>query len=60
MRRRRRWCLGVLYANPGAEGFYRRLGFLPMNTAMAVWSDPDAAIEAGILRRPEPGSDARS
>jgi GNAT superfamily N-acetyltransferase len=50
----------ILYANPGAEGFYRRLGFLPMNTAMAVWSDPQTAIEAGILRRPEPGSDARS
>jgi GNAT superfamily N-acetyltransferase len=41
----------ILYANPGTEGFYRRLGFLPMNTAMAVWSDPDAAVRSGILRR---------
>jgi GNAT superfamily N-acetyltransferase len=40
----------ILYANPGAEGFYSRLGFLPMNTAMAIWHDPAAAIEAGILR----------
>ena len=40
----------ILYANPGTEGFYRRLGFLAMNTAMAVWSDPDAAVRDGILR----------
>jgi GNAT superfamily N-acetyltransferase len=40
----------ILYANPGTEGFYRRLGFLPMNTAMAVWSDPAAAVRSGILR----------
>jgi GNAT superfamily N-acetyltransferase len=40
----------ILYANPGAEGFYARLGFLPMNTAMAIWHDPAAAIESGILR----------
>jgi predicted N-acetyltransferase YhbS len=40
----------ILYANPGTEGFYRRLGFLPMNTAMAVWSDPEAAVRSGILR----------
>ncbi len=42
----------ILYANPGAEGFYTRLGFLPMNTAMAIWHDPTAAIESGILRNP--------
>ncbi len=41
----------ILYANPGKEGFYRRLGFLPMNTAMAIWSDPDAAVASGVLRR---------
>jgi hypothetical protein len=27
------------------------LWFLPMNTAMTIWHDPTAAIEAGILRR---------
>jgi GNAT superfamily N-acetyltransferase len=40
----------ILYANPGTEGFYRRLGFLHMNTAMAIWKDPAAAIESGVLR----------
>ena len=41
----------ILYANPGKEGFYAKLGFLPMNTAMAVWHDPAAAI-ASALRPP--------
>jgi GNAT superfamily N-acetyltransferase len=41
----------ILYANPGTEGFYRRLGFLPMNTAMGIWRDEDAAVRGGILRR---------
>jgi GNAT superfamily N-acetyltransferase len=41
----------ILYANPGTEGFYTGLGFLPMNTAMAIWRDPAAAVESGILRR---------
>ena len=40
----------ILYANPGAEPFYARLGFLPMNTAMAIWADPASAVAAGILR----------
>ena len=39
----------ILYANPGTEGFYRRLGFLRMNTAMAIWHDPARAIESGLL-----------
>lgn len=41
----------LLYANPGVEGFYASLGFLPMNTAMAIWSDPEQAIQSGLLRR---------
>jgi GNAT superfamily N-acetyltransferase len=41
----------LLYANPGVEGFYASLGFLPMNTAMAIWSDPEQAIDSGLLRR---------
>ena len=41
----------LLYANPGTEPFYAGLGFLPMNTAMAIWHDPDAAVAGGILRR---------
>jgi GNAT superfamily N-acetyltransferase len=40
----------LLYANPGTEPFYGRLGFLPMNTAMAIWHDPAAAIANGVLR----------
>lgn len=40
----------LLYANPGAEGFYAKLGFHPMSTAMAIWHEPQQAIEAGILR----------
>jgi GNAT superfamily N-acetyltransferase len=42
----------ILYANPGAEGFYVKLGFYPMNTAMAIWHDPAAAVESGVLRKP--------
>jgi ribosomal protein S18 acetylase RimI-like enzyme len=40
----------ILYANPGREGFYRKLGFLPMNTAMAIWRDPAEGIRSGVLR----------
>jgi GNAT superfamily N-acetyltransferase len=41
----------ILYANPGREGFYRKLGFLPMNTAMAIWRDPVEGIRSGVLRQ---------
>ena len=40
----------ILYANPGAEPFYARLGFLRMNTAMAIWSDPAVGLASGVLR----------
>jgi GNAT superfamily N-acetyltransferase len=43
----------ILYANPGKEPFYEKLGFLHMNTAMARWNDPAAAIESGVLRPPD-------
>ena len=43
----------ILYANPGTEGFYRQLGFLHMNTAMAIWRDRARGIESGLLRAPE-------
>lgn len=49
-----RQCTGhrmiILCANPGTEPFYRQAGFLPMETAMAVWRDPAAGIAAGFLR----------
>ena len=40
----------LLYANPGTEPFYAGLGFLRMNTAMAIWHDPAAAVANGLLR----------
>jgi GNAT superfamily N-acetyltransferase len=43
----------ILYANPGTEAFYARLGFLRMNTAMAVWHDPVGAVASGVLSPPD-------
>jgi GNAT superfamily N-acetyltransferase len=40
----------ILYANPGTEGFYTTLGFLRMNTAMAIWRNRESAIASGLLR----------
>jgi GNAT superfamily N-acetyltransferase len=39
----------ILYAVPGKEGFYRKFGFLPMSTAMAVFADQPAAIKRGVV-----------
>lgn len=39
----------ILYAVPGKEGFYRKLGFLRMLTAMAIFEDPAAAVMRGHL-----------
>jgi GNAT superfamily N-acetyltransferase len=39
----------ILYAVPGKEGFYRKLGFLRMLTAMAIFDDPAAAVARGHL-----------
>lgn len=40
----------ILYAAPGTEGFYVRLGFRHLNTGMGLWSDPERAVAVGILR----------
>lgn len=40
----------ILYANPGKEEFYRKLGFRKMNTAMAVFYDQTHAIETGLVK----------
>jgi GNAT superfamily N-acetyltransferase len=40
----------LLYSVPGKEDFYRRLGFLPLMTAMAIFEDREAAIQRGHLR----------
>jgi ribosomal protein S18 acetylase RimI-like enzyme len=37
----------ILYSVPGKEGFYKKLGFLRMLTAMAIFQDKNAAIERG-------------
>jgi len=39
----------ILYANPGKEGFYNRLGFKKMNTAMAIFSHQEQAMESGLI-----------
>lgn len=43
----------ILYARPGKEPFYKRFGFLPMKTAMAIFQDQQQAIERGYLERAE-------
>jgi ribosomal protein S18 acetylase RimI-like enzyme len=39
----------ILYANPGAEGFYKKLGFKRMRTAMAIFHDQDRAMMTGLI-----------
>jgi N-acetylglutamate synthase-like GNAT family acetyltransferase len=39
----------ILYANPGKEGFYAKLGFHPMNTAMAIFRNHEQAVESGVI-----------
>jgi GNAT superfamily N-acetyltransferase len=39
----------ILYSVPGKEGFYRKLGFLRLLTAMAIFRDCDEAIARGHL-----------
>jgi ribosomal protein S18 acetylase RimI-like enzyme len=41
----------ILYANPGKEGFYEKLGFLRMRTAMAIFQDQGRAIEVGLVEK---------
>jgi ribosomal protein S18 acetylase RimI-like enzyme len=39
----------ILYANPGKEGFYSKLGFKKMNTAMAIFQNEADMIQNGTL-----------
>jgi ribosomal protein S18 acetylase RimI-like enzyme len=39
----------ILYANPGKEGFYAKLGFRRMRTAMAIFRDHDHAVRTGLI-----------
>lgn len=42
----------ILYANLGKEAFYKKLGFSPMNTAMAIFKNHDRAVEVGLISSP--------
>jgi GNAT superfamily N-acetyltransferase len=39
----------ILYANPGKEGFYKKIVFKQMNTAMAIFTNEQQAIKVGLL-----------
>lgn len=39
----------ILYAVPGKEDFYRKLGFKRMSTAMAIFENQAQALERGYL-----------
>lgn len=39
----------ILYANPGKEGFYKKLGFKRMSTAMAIFQNQTHALEVGLV-----------
>ncbi|MBU0749384.1 MAG: GNAT family N-acetyltransferase [Gammaproteobacteria bacterium] len=39
----------LLYAVPGREPFYRKFGFLRMQTAMAIFGDQEAQVLRGYL-----------
>ncbi len=39
----------ILYSNPGKEGFYQKLGFKKMNTAMAIFENEDAMTANGTI-----------
>lgn len=41
----------ILYAVPGKEAFYEKLGFARMNTAMAIFQNQQQAIERGYLQQ---------
>jgi ribosomal protein S18 acetylase RimI-like enzyme len=39
----------ILYAVPGKEAFYKKLGFKRMTTAMAIFEDQGQALERGYV-----------
>ncbi|VAW59038.1 Acetyltransferase, GNAT family [hydrothermal vent metagenome] len=41
----------ILYAAQGKEGFYKNLGFEKMNTAMAIFSDNELAMQLGLINK---------
>lgn len=43
-------CNAILYASPGKEPFYERLGFASMQTGMAKFIDMDSSRQRGMIR----------
>jgi len=43
-------CNVILYANPGREDFYLKMGFRPMLTGMAKYLKPAVMKERGLIR----------
>ncbi len=41
----------ILYANPGKEQFYSKLGFDMMNTAMVIFKNKEQAIQRKLTRK---------
>lgn len=41
----------ILYANPGKEGFYEKLGFRRMRTAMAIFKNQEYAVRTGLIEQ---------
>ena len=39
----------ILYANPGKEAFYQKLGFRRMLTAMAIFENQERAARTGLI-----------
>lgn len=39
----------ILYANPGKEAFYEKLGFRRMRTALAIFQNQDHAVRTGLI-----------
>jgi len=42
----------ILYASPGKEGFYAKLGFKRMNTAMAIFENEAEMLANGTISVP--------
>lgn len=40
----------ILYAAPGKEALYKKYGFRPMNTAMAIFKYHDNALSIGLIK----------
>ena len=48
----------ILYAVPGKEAFYEKLGFARMNTAMAIFENQAQAVARGYVRGKVPTGNA--